>query len=963
MRTSTLVAWLVAAAATVVGMATAPSAMASISITSRFAHFQVLDQACINAQAVCDNHLDPAIDSGTASGPLTFDHTVTQPHASASAGGDEAHADASGHYAVSVTGGGASDLVIATAGALSASAGLTHEPTHQNFATGHADAQSSVSFTLDAPLHYQFAGTASVSGTSLVPTVLAHDDGTGNGARVVSLTQSGQIEGPPTGTLAPGKYIYGDFGAAIAGVSSFSLQTASVSDTWSTKLTLTAGTCDDIRVGQAVAQGCFTETAPGSGVFTTDQQAWVGGFEVAPRPGGKLIVNTQQVSVSSSGAGTDILLDGFPAPFGVEQLPVKLSDLTFDVNQAGTVEKLLLKLPLKGKVKVAWADGGKSAGLDAEIGLADLTGPLGKLVTLGTGAGEGEGKISLKLVNRQGLIVSSAEAKIDELNIIPSIYKVSRTLKLKNVAWKYERKDGKPFWSGQAALSLPLKSGPLDLGIKAFAFDGSLAGGGVSVDGINKEIPDTPLFLQRIGGDLLFRPDLAINVEVGATFGPRLEGKQAFTLDGTLASGALVSSRDCRNGLDPFKLEAKLKLTALEEVPAAKVEMLMRSCGYVGPIKAQDATIQGKLDFGRGLLGYEGTQSGFVGETGFDLEGGVLVRLPLLPDLNGQAIVSNQGIAACANVNFFQGGFAYRWGQGSPATFSGCDLAPFRTTAIRARAQASAAGGSHTFRLPRGLPHVAFAARSSAGAPRVRVTGPGGATFTSPAAGALRSGRVVILPVEAERTTYVVVNDPKSGAWRVASLDPAQPLTSVVTARGLDKPKVTAKVSRRGARRILAYRVRPIPGQRVTFVERAAGGVGHILGRVRGRSGRIVFQPTLVRSPRHTIVAEVTQNGVPRTQLTIAHFTATAPKLRKPKANAKRTRGALTLTWRRVTGAQRYLVEVRGAAVLARVLTTKTKLAVPQTPATGTLTATIRPLSDTTGPGPTTELQIKAARR
>ena len=220
------------------------------------------------------------------------------------------------------------------------------------------------------------------------------------------------------------------------------------------------------------------------------------------------------------------------------------------------------------------------------------------------------------------------------------------------------------------------------------------------MDGINKEIPDTPLFLQKIGGDLVFRPDLAVNLDVGATFGPRLEGKQAFTLDGALTSGALVSSRDCKNGLDPFKIDATLKFTALEQVPAAKAEMLMRTCGYVGPIKAQEATIQGKLDFGNGLLGYEGTQSGFVGETGFDLEGAVLVRLPLLPDLNGQAIVSNQGIAACANLNFFQGGFGYRWGQASPATFSGCDLAPFRTTAIRAAAaQATAA---RTFRVPRG---------------------------------------------------------------------------------------------------------------------------------------------------------------------------------------------------------------------------------------------------------------------
>ncbi len=941
-------------------LASAPTARASITITDRSATLQVTDQACVDSSAVCDRHLDPAITSGSGSGPLAFDHAVTQPHVAASSGGDEAHADASGHYAFSLTGGGAGDLVLTSSGSLSSSAGVTAVSGHQNFAQGTATATTTVRFTLDAPVQYQLSGTAAVSGANLVPTTLAHDEP--GAPPVVRLTQTGQIEGSPTGTLAPGKYLYIDFGSATSSDASFSHGSLSASDTWSTRLALTVGACDDIRVGNAVAKGCFTETAPGSGVFTTDRQAWVGGFEVAPRPGGKLVVDTGQATVSSAGAGTDILLDGFPAPFGVEQLPVKLSDATFDVNQAGTVEKLLLKLPLKGKVKVAWADGGASAGLDAEIGLADLTSPLGKLVTLGAGAGEAEGKISLKLVNGQGLVVSSAEAKIDELAIIPAIFKAPRTLKLKNIAWKYERKDGKPFWSGQAFLSLPLKDRPLDLGVRAFALDGSLAGGGVAVDGINKEIPDTPLFLQRIGGDLLFRPELSVNVDVGATFGPRFEGKQAFTLDGTLASGTLVSSRDCRNGLDPFKLEARMKFTALDAVPAAKADMLMRSCGYVGPIKAQDATIQGKLDFGNGLLGYEGTQSGFVGENGFDLEGSVLVRLPLLPDLNGQAIVSDQGIAACGTVNFFQGGFGYRWGQAAPATFSGCDLAPFRTTAIP-RARAAAAPGARAVSVPPGLPHVAFAARSSSGAPRVRVSGPGGVTFASPDSGPLRSGRVVILPVAAEATTYVVVNDPKPGTWRIASLDPAQPLTRVLTARGLARPAVTATVARKGARRLLAYRVRPIPGQRVTFLERSAGGVSHVLGRARGRRGRIAFVQTPARSRRHTVVAEIVQNGMPRAQLTVARFTAEAPRLRRPAAKAKRTRRSLALTWRPVAGAQRYLVEVRGAAVLARVLTARTRLVLPQAPATGTLTATIQPLSDTTGRGPLATLRIKAARR
>ncbi len=74
------------AAAVLGGLAMAPAAPASISITTRSAQLQVTDEACVDSLAVCDRHLDPPISSGTGTGPLTFDHAVTQPHATASAG-------------------------------------------------------------------------------------------------------------------------------------------------------------------------------------------------------------------------------------------------------------------------------------------------------------------------------------------------------------------------------------------------------------------------------------------------------------------------------------------------------------------------------------------------------------------------------------------------------------------------------------------------------------------------------------------------------------------------------------------------------------------------------------------------------------------------------------------------------------------------------------------------------------
>ena len=37
------------------------------------------------------------------------------------------------------------------------------------------------------------------------------------------------------------------------------------------------------------------ETAAGSGVFTTDEKAWVGGFQIEPRPGGTLVLDEVRV--------------------------------------------------------------------------------------------------------------------------------------------------------------------------------------------------------------------------------------------------------------------------------------------------------------------------------------------------------------------------------------------------------------------------------------------------------------------------------------------------------------------------------------------------------------------------------------------------------------------------------------------------------------------------------------------
>ena len=228
---------------------------------------------------------------------------------------------------------------------------------------------------------------------------------------------------------------------------------------------------------------------------------------------------------------------------------------------------------------------------------------------------------------------------------------------------------------------------------------------------------------------------------------------------------------------------------------------------------------------------------------------------------------------------------------------------------------------------------------------------------------ALRSARAVVVPDAANRTTYVFVERPRAGRWRIAGLDGAT-LSRVALAHGLPKPHVKARVTGTGARRTLSYSVTPLPGQQVRFTERGAD-VAHDLGRARGRRGRIAFRATVTGNRRRTIQAEVVQDGLPRADLTVARFTAPArPKLTRPKVNAKHTKAALAMSWKPVAGAASYLVEVRsGATVLQRMVTRRRAVTVKGTPAGAGLVVTVQALGSAVPAGPPATLKPKAAPR
>jgi hypothetical protein len=812
---------------------------------------------------------------------------------------------------------------------------------------------SATSFTITEPLAFTISGSVALSSHEGFQTGIVSLSGGPEGDTIFIL-ESGS--GGMTGTLAPGTYALRSDATVQANAVWTSVERSASSHSGanaSATLTLGGGECPSgqvgsVKVGFALAEGCFAERSSGghgTGVFETEQRAWVGGLEVDPVAGGKLVLDTKAEKLSTEGAGAPIMMDGLEAPFAVAALPVNLNEGTIEVSQGGNLEKLLLGLPVKGKVKAVWTEAGRGSTLEGEISIANLLPASLKLESP-----EVEGKFRLDGADRTGFSVTQAEAKISELSLNPKFLKLPNKLGLRNMNFKFERRaEGKPFWRAGTQILLPIKDSQLAVGGEVVIFDGSLAGGGVSGDGLEVEIPDTPFFLQSVEGELVLQPEFGFKSGAGLSFGPRVASGQLATIEGTLSGGVVVPPTECPNGLDPFKVEGKLKFAPLETV--AKAENVIRVCGYAGEITADEAKVKGVVEWGdkaKGvLIGEEGSFTGFIGATGFDLEGEAKIAIPLLPQLTGRVIMSDQGIAACTNINaFFEGGWGYRFGDALPTVFSACDLGPFRTTALPASARAASAR-ARTLSVRHGLRIVAFSASAAGGAPRVKVTGPHGETFASPASGAVRNNAVVIVPSGLEHTTYVVITRPAAGRWHVEPLDPGVSLTRVGVADGLPRVHVSGRLSRRHGRELLSYRVRRIPGQKVTFVERGPGGVDRTLGVAHGSGGTIRFSPTMALKRARTIVAEVVENGLPRKVVTVARFSAAAPpRLATPKVTSTRKGSTLVLSWRKVAGAKSYFVTVSAeSAVIESKTTSATRLTVSNVPATGPLTITVQPLT------------------
>jgi hypothetical protein len=487
--------------------------------------------------------------------------------------------------------------------------------------------------------------------------------------------------------------------------------------------------------------------------------------------------------------------------------------------------------------------------------------------------------------NDNGSSFNALAFKLDKVNALG--------IELKNVSFGYQ--SGGTL-SGGATLVLrfakPYEIGAA-FGLKQGDFDYLRA----SVGGLNTPIA-TGIFLQRIGLEVQRNP-LQLQGTAAFSAGPEIAGVQWVTVNGSFK--AVLD--------DPFVIELSGNANLIEKYFGTRFQLASAFVRYssTGLFEfSGDQNWDLKVAYASGHIG------GWVdGLDAASLEGRerVCIRVPLVSDpcAGAGVIASSIGIAACVEASFVKAGVGYKWRGDFDLWWGSCDLGPWRPIA---GGSAHTAAAERRVRLRPGLPSAAFAVDGEGAAPDLTLSGPHGERISvSAAKPQARVGRMLAMKGE-EQTTYVYVARPSAGTWTLHA-DGATQIRSVRQSFGLPRPSAHARVRGHGRRRTLEWRLRPIPGQRVRFVEFGRD-VRNAIKATNAARGRVAFTPADGPAGRRRIVAMVEQNGRPRTTLTAGSYIA--PPRRRPgrprKARIARRGSRLIVSWRARVPGFRHAVSV-----------------------------------------------------
>ena len=299
------------------------------------------------------------------------------------------------------------------------------------------------------------------------------------------------------------------------------------------------------------------------------------------------------------------------------------------------------------------------------------------------------------------------------------------------------------------------------------------------------------------------------------------------------------------------------------------------------------------------------------------------LNIPILSGigLDLQGVVGNRGLAACASLKIIfvrvAAGAGVRFINGRPPLtlpelisnlrlFTGCDLSSWKS--LPARVRAAQAGGGQSFDVEAGGRGVALSFQGAGGAPRVSLRSPSGKVYDfSRAEQAMTIDNAFGVIVPTEDRTVVLLEKPEAGRWTATVAEGSTPIARIEKADILPPARVTGKVGGIGSSRVLRYSVPRIAGQVVRIVEEANGAQKELRTVRGGGRGTVRFTTSEANGVRRRIVAQVTQDGMPRDNITVASFSAPSPRVgRARRVRVKRRGRTAVVTWRPAQLARRY---------------------------------------------------------
>jgi hypothetical protein len=501
--------------------------------------------------------------------------------------------------------------------------------------------------------------------------------------------------------------------------------------------------------------------------------------------------------------------------------------------------------------------------------------------------------------DQQGLQLDSLEVKIPHAELAG--------IGVDDVDFRYRHADDS--LRGEATLDL-LASGEITA---RFAFvhgafqEGHVAWSAGAGPGIDLGGP-IPIFLTRLGGGITVNPPM-LSAEGAIAGGGDVLGCSLFGISGTLTIQ-----------FAPFDLDAN-----------AAGELLCNQVAeeYFHVDEAGDIGLGGNVYVEIYVLSFEAGIAFEVSRGHLQFDGNVSACLKLLGEhcLGAEVVVSDHGVGACADLGFTHAGAGIVFPDETHFMLDSCDIAQFRSLPMPANLaslrrpptaggpSASAAQALPSFTVSRGQSVAAIGVLGAGGAPDVTLRGPDGRTIATPPGGYLKEANEVVI-ADARKTmeTYFFINHPAPGKWTITGNPGSAPVTGVDQAAALPSPDLHAKLSKAGKGRTrLRYSLRTIPGQQVSFVDAHKGHGFRVLGQAHGSRGAITFSPSNALGRQHEIVAWVTQDGHPREDITLVHYTAPPPlRLPAPRAlKAMRHSRTVTVRWRAVAGAVGYTLTVQ----------------------------------------------------